>query len=72
MLPLTHQILFALFALVAGGFGLWGFYRLYRRVARGAAASEARFDRPAQRVLSAIRVSPVSYTHLTLPTSELV
>ncbi|WP_295817312.1 heterodisulfide reductase-related iron-sulfur binding cluster [uncultured Deinococcus sp.] len=57
MLPLTHQILFALFALVAGGFGLWGFYRLYRRVARGAAASEARFDRPAQRVLSAIRVS---------------
>lgn len=57
MLPLTHQILFALFALVAGGFGVWGFVRLYRRVARGAAASEARFDQPVARVLSALRVS---------------
>ncbi|MBZ9712970.1 (Fe-S)-binding protein [Deinococcus multiflagellatus] len=57
MLPLIHQILFFVFALIAGGFGVWGFYRLYRRVARGAAASEARFDHPLQRLLYALRVS---------------
>ncbi|WP_309570628.1 heterodisulfide reductase-related iron-sulfur binding cluster, partial [Deinococcus sp.] len=57
MLPLPHQILFFMFALATGLFGLWGFVRLYRRVARGAAASEARFDQPVARVLSAIRVS---------------
>ncbi|MBZ9749404.1 4Fe-4S dicluster domain-containing protein [Deinococcus sp. HMF7604] len=57
MLPLVHQILFFVFALLAGGLGMWGFYRLYRRITRGAAATEARFDRPVARLLSALRVS---------------
>ncbi|GHF30106.1 Fe-S oxidoreductase/nitrate reductase gamma subunit [Deinococcus metalli] len=57
MLPLSHKVLFFVFALAAGLLGLWGFYRLYRRVARGAGASESRFDQPVQRVLTALRVT---------------
>ncbi|PNY79954.1 heterodisulfide reductase-related iron-sulfur binding cluster [Deinococcus koreensis] len=57
MLPLPHKITFFLFALAAGLFGLWGFVRLYRRIRRGAPASEARFDRPAARLLYALRTS---------------
>ncbi|MFB9992477.1 heterodisulfide reductase-related iron-sulfur binding cluster [Deinococcus oregonensis] len=57
MLPDIHKILFFLFALIAGSYGLWGFYRLYLRVRRGTPSNEARFDRPLQRVASAVRTS---------------
>ncbi|MBB6096685.1 Fe-S oxidoreductase/nitrate reductase gamma subunit [Deinobacterium chartae] len=53
MLPLIHQILFAVFALITAGFGLYGFYRLYRKITRGRSSAEARFDHPVKRLLEA-------------------
>ncbi len=54
MLPLFHQLAFAVFALLVGGYGVYGFYRVYLRIASGRAASEARFNNPLERISQAL------------------